>query len=101
MHRSTSNRMDISPDIDPTEISRILWIAITVHRPSQGGRKGFVNYGSSGDNNVGQAGEVHICQYSVIQQKEKVTITRIVGKRRRIRLESLGHGRNQPDACLS
>ena len=24
VHRSTSNKMDISPDIDPTEISRIL-----------------------------------------------------------------------------
>ena len=24
MHRSASNKMDLSPDIDPTEISRIL-----------------------------------------------------------------------------
>ena len=26
MHKSTSNKMDLSPDIDPTEISRIFLI---------------------------------------------------------------------------
>ena len=76
-------------------------VATTDHHPGQGRRKESVSCGSFGDNSVGQAGEVHICQHSNIQRRERVTTTRIIGKRRCIRMESLRHGRNRLDAGLS
>ena len=89
-----------SSDSPPLERSHFC-VATTVRHPGQGGREGSISCGCPRDNSAGRARDVHICQRSAIQRRKRAATTRIVGKHRRVLLESLRYDQNRPNIGLS